>query len=169
MIVSYKVKFFTERRSSRESSKANTRIQHSPGGTIMSSGQTPDATNKDHKTTRLLFPRQWIFLGQLCSTAAHSGRGPGTYDSDRRGSGGGGWGWTQLKSQSPLDGLYLSINKAAARTFNCIAGFHPLHPPANLFATDHSPQIGCVSTDWILQEEMVAPPPPFFNPPVRGT
>lgn len=74
-----------------------------------------------------------------------------------------GWGWTQLKSQSPVDGLYLSINKAAARTFNCIAGFPPPHPPhplANLFATDHSPQIGCVSTDWILQEESLLPPPP---------
>lgn len=39
-----------------------------------------------------------------------------------------GWGWTQLKSQSPVDGLYLSINKAAARTFNCIAGFPHLPP-----------------------------------------
>lgn len=71
---------------------------------------------------------------------------------------GGKCGWTQLKSQSPVDGLYLSINKAAARTFNCIAGFPPTPSPyatplANLFATDHSPQIGCASTDWILQEE----------------
>lgn len=63
-----------------------------------------------------------------------------------------------------MDGLYLSINKAAARTFNCIAGFPPLpyaSPLANLFATDHSPQIGCVSTDWILQEESALLPPQY--------
>lgn len=39
----------------------------------------------------------------------------------------GGWGGTQLKSQSPTHGLYLSINAALSRTFNCAAGRPP--PP----------------------------------------
>lgn len=73
------------------------------------------------------------------SQTTHTGHGSGTYDSDQCRLGRG----TQLKSQSPVDGLYLSINNAVARTFNCIAGF----PSTNLFATDHSPQIGRLLTD----------------------